>query len=227
MGSTKTIKCTKCHIVKPLSEFRFRKDKGYYRKQCKQCEWVAEKKRRLKNPNPVKGKALLQYYRIKARQNYYENKERCKENSRLWHERNPEYSANYSKEYSKNNKSKNREYAREYYKTIRKNDFNWIFAVRIRDRIRRALKVQRTYKNNTTCELIGCSWIELREYLESLFTEGMTWSNHSLKGWHIDHIKPCVSFDLRDLVQQKQCFHYTNLQPLWAIDNQRKGAKVG
>jgi len=52
----------------------------------------------------------------------------------------------------------------------------------------------------------------------------MTWSNYG-KGWHIDHIKPCASFDLSNPEQQKICFHYTNLQPLWAIDNIKKGAK--
>ena len=53
----------------------------------------------------------------------------------------------------------------------------------------------------------------------------MTWDNWQHDGWHIDHIRPCASFDLADLEQQRQCFHYTNLQPLWAADNIRKGAK--
>jgi hypothetical protein len=47
----------------------------------------------------------------------------------------------------------------------------------------------------------------------------MSWDNWSLKGWHIDHIRPISSFDLSDPAQQKECFHYSNLQPLWAIDN--------
>lgn len=54
----------------------------------------------------------------------------------------------------------------------------------------------------------------------------MTWANYGKSGWHIDHIKPCASFDLSDPDQQKACFHYSNLQPLWAFDNLSKGAKL-
>jgi hypothetical protein len=60
--------------------------------------------------------------------------------------------------------------------------------------------------------------------MESLFLEGMSWDNYGK--WHIDHIRPCSSFDLSDTEQQKICFNYKNLQPLWAEDNLRKGAKV-
>ena len=67
---------------------------------------------------------------------------------------------------------------------------------------------------------------ELKIYLESLFQEGMTWDNYNFYGWHIDHIIPIASFDLSDPEQQKKCFHYTNLQPLWASDNLQKGVKL-
>ena len=78
-------------------------------------------------------------------------------------------------------------------------------------------------KHGNTMELTGCSKDDLYSHLESKFTEGMNWDNYGK--WHIDHIKPCVSFDLTDTEEQKKCFHWTNLQPLWAIDNMRKGAK--
>ncbi len=73
-----------------------------------------------------------------------------------------------------------------------------------------------------TMELTGCSAEYLKKYLETKFKKGMTWENHGRKGWHIDHIKPCASFDLSNLRQQKKCFHYKNLQPLWAEENLRK-----
>ncbi len=69
--------------------------------------------------------------------------------------------------------------------------------------------------------LVGCSTEELKIYLEKQFTDGMSWNNYG--EWHIDHIRPCASFDLSDLSQQIECFHYTNLRPLWAEDNKSKG----
>ena len=62
-------------------------------------------------------------------------------------------------------------------------------------------------------------------YLKTKFKEGMTIKNYG--EWHVDHIKPCASFDLTDAKQQMLCFHYTNLQPLWAKENLQKGKKYG
>jgi len=75
-------------------------------------------------------------------------------------------------------------------------------------------------------ELIGCSVEVLWSHIESQFTTGMTKENYGVHGWHIDHIIPCDSFDFSDPEQQKQCFHYTNLQPLWAKDNIAKSNKI-
>ncbi len=80
-------------------------------------------------------------------------------------------------------------------------------------------------KSNSTKNLLGCTIKELREHLEEQFKDGMTWNNYGVKGWHIDHIKPCIQFDLIKEEEQEKCFHYTNLQPLWAKDNLRKGGK--
>ena len=83
-------------------------------------------------------------------------------------------------------------------------------------------------KQNSPIELIGCTMDYLKKYISNKFTEGMTWKNHGSgkDKWHIDHIKPCASFNLIDIQQQKECFHYSNLQPLWEPDNLRKGAKI-
>ena len=91
---------------------------------------------------------------------------------------------------------------------------------RLRARMHQALQAQNSYKNSKARELIGCSYQELKQHLQSLFVEGMSWDNFG--EWHIDHIRPCASFDLTDPEQQKECFHYTNLQPLWAADNLAK-----
>lgn len=78
-------------------------------------------------------------------------------------------------------------------------------------------------KSESTIKLIGCSIKNLKVHLEKKFTPGMNWSNYGK--WHIDHIKPCASFDLSNLEEQHKCFHYTNLQPMWASDNLKKGSK--
>jgi hypothetical protein len=62
----------------------------------------------------------------------------------------------------------------------------------------------------------------LIKHLESHFTEGMNWDNYGVYGWHMDHIIPCAAFDLTKPEDQSKCFHYTNLQPLWAKDNLSK-----
>jgi hypothetical protein len=101
--------------------------------------------------------------------------------------------------------------------------------IKIRDnlslRMRLALKEQNLTKKNTTSELVGCSIKFLKNYLENKFKPGMTWQNHGRFGWHIDHIKPCSKFNLSDPTQQKKCFHYSNLQPLWAKENIQKSNK--
>jgi hypothetical protein len=93
----------------------------------------------------------------------------------------------------------------------------------LRSRINHAVK--RDSKSASTLELVGCTIEFLRDYLESKFTLEMTWDNYG-SYWHIDHIRPCASFNMADPEQQKICFHYTNLQPLEATENIRKGARL-
>ena len=93
----------------------------------------------------------------------------------------------------------------------------------IRTRIRVVLKNKK--KSAHSLDLIGCSAIKLKEYLESKFLPGMSWENYGFYGWHIDHIRPCSSFNMLDPEEQRKCFHYSNLQPLWANDNRSKSDK--
>ena len=89
-------------------------------------------------------------------------------------------------------------------------------------RLLSALKHGNAGKSNPTIKLLGCSVNELKQYLERQFQPGMTWDNHTINGWHIDHIQPCSVFDFTDPEQQRICFNYNNLQPLWAKDNLSK-----
>jgi len=79
------------------------------------------------------------------------------------------------------------------------------------------------WKCGKTVELLGCNSKQLRQHIEIRFVEGMTWDNQGQ--WHIDHIKPCSLFDFSKVEEQRKCFHYSNLQPLWAKDNIRKSNK--
>jgi len=112
---------------------------------------------------------------------------------------------------------------RAYYKKRRRENPAFNIMCRLRCRLWHALKAQGVRKTTSTMKLCGCSLDYLKKYLEKQFVDGMTWENRGK--WHIDHIRPCCSFDLTDPEQQKQCFHYSNLQPLWARDNMIKGAK--
>lgn len=77
-------------------------------------------------------------------------------------------------------------------------------------------------KGGSVIKALGCTPEQLRFHMESKFQPGMTWENHGVKGWHVDHVKPLASFDLTDPAQFAEACHYTNLQPLWAADNIRK-----
>lgn len=76
--------------------------------------------------------------------------------------------------------------------------------------------------SSRTMRLLGCDLVFLKNHLQSRFTEDMTWLNYGK--WEIDHIKPCTAFNLMDESQQNECFHWSNLQPLWKVDNIIKGA---
>ena len=90
-----------------------------------------------------------------------------------------------------------------------------------------ALKRQGVRKTNRTIKLLGTDKNTAIKHIESLWTEGMSWKNHGLgwDKWHIDHIKPCAEFNLKNINEQFECCYYKNLQPLWQKDNFDKGSK--
>ena len=98
-------------------------------------------------------------------------------------------------------------------------DFNYRLRKRLKCRFKMALN--KNYRSGMAINLLGCTIQEARNHIEKQFIDGMSWENYGK--WHIDHIKPCASFDLTKENDQRKCFHYTNLQPLWAKDNLVKG----
>ncbi len=133
-----------------------------------------------------------------------------------------------NREEKRRNPQKRRpEYNRRYVKNRRQRDLDFKLRSVLSNRMTAALRRAGTEKSLKTIELVGCSIQELWAHLERLFLPGMSRANYG-RGrdkWNIDHIRPVSSFQLDDLDQQRACFHFTNLQPLWQPDNMRKGAK--
>jgi hypothetical protein len=102
-----------------------------------------------------------------------------------------------------------------------KTDVNYKLLNTLRKQVLRAI-INKTEK---TIELTGADIETVRKHIESLFKSDMSWKNYGTK-WEIDHIKPCKLFDLSDIKQQKECFNYKNLQPLYVAENRRKGATM-
>lgn len=111
-------------------------------------------------------------------------------------------------------------YHNAYHKERRKTDPAFRVLSILRNRVNHALNGRA--KTARTVQLIGCSVEELMEHIERQFTPGMSWAN--LGEWEVDHRAPCASFDLLDPEQQKRCFHWSNLQPLWKVHNRAKGS---
>lgn len=105
----------------------------------------------------------------------------------------------------------------------RKTDITYRLSERIRGRIKDLLGRDRP---EAISKVLGCTALELTIHLEKQFSPGMSWDNYGFYGWHIDHILPLSSFNLKDIEQYRKACHHTNLQPMWAVDNLRKGAKV-
>jgi hypothetical protein len=120
---------------------------------------------------------------------------------------------------------KYKKYNREYVKKRKQNDYNFYLKTKLNKRMWFLIKKSNGVKSLKLIELLGCTIEFFKNYIEAQFKEGMTWGNYGKKGWHIDHIIPVCNFNLTKEEEQKKCFHYTNLQPLWWFDNLKKGSK--
>ena len=198
--------CNVCKETKSFSEYYLRKGVPNY--CCKSCHKTKCKEYSQKNKEKI-------HERIKNWQK--SNSEKVKVIKQRWIDKNPTYHKEYrddyylkNPQYNKNHYWKNPEYYREvskkfrkenpkynqnYIKSKLKTDVNFRLAYNMRHRIIHAIKRSNTTKNTKTTRLLGCSVLELKIYVESLFLPTMTWENYG-KLWHIDHIIPCSSFDL-------------------------------
>jgi len=170
---------------------------------------------------------IKQYAKAKARQQTLVGKKSHQQANRRWRQKRSEEQKEIDTvrtqqwKQSERGRRRKREYDRERYSLNRdKPEFRLPF--NLRSRLYQAVRNQQ--KSGSAVRDLGCSIEELKQHLESQFQEGMTWENYGQ--WHIDHIKPLASFDLSNREQFLQACHYTNLQPLWAEDNLRKGCNA-
>ena len=129
-----------------------------------------------------------------------------------------------SKAYGKRSEAKAKRRKRE--RRRRQEDKQYRIKQNLRRRIRIAMYKVHTKKSTFTLDLLGCTLTQFKQHLQSLFQPGMTWDNYGridgIRCWELDHIRPCASFDLTKTKQQKECFHFSNIQPLWHDENLEK-----
>ena len=191
--------CTKCNDEKPLCEFYYRSDRNVYETQCKEC------------------------CKTQAKTYFENNKPEISLRARKYRESNHENILKQKSEYRQNNRALLSKKQSEYTKKRLETDDYFRLKLNLRSRINMAIKNASAVKSGPTFELLGCTPDEVRIFLEAEWEPGMSWDNYG--EWHVDHMKPCSKFNLEDPEEQKKCFHWTNLQPLWALDNLRKGDK--
>lgn len=207
--------CTKCEEKKNISEF-YKANKNGYRGDCKQC--VINKC--VKNAKKPHRKEYEKKYYILNKEKYLENKNRRRKE-------NPGLNALEQRQWRQKNLEKARKIDREWAKKRAEIDPNFKLRTRVRNRVRTAL-LRKNISTSTAKgfkELIGCDVQELKIHLEKLFKLGMSWDNYGK--WHIDHIKPLSLFDLTKEEELKKACNFSNLQPLWAEENIKKGNKYG
>lgn len=173
------------------------------------CEFIKDKTKK-DGLRPNCKVCNRKYFRIKRE----ENPEMMSIKLKQFYQKNPHKRTEYRKNYKKRKQEQRKE--------RRKIDPIFVIVNKMRARLYKYLTKLRITKKNRTFDIIGCSPTELKKHIEKQFTNGMTWENRNK--WHIDHIIP-----LSSAKSQEELFnlcHYTNLQPLWAEDNIKKGNKI-
>ncbi len=239
--------CTVCEETKEIQKFR------KHHKKCKECtkversEYIKNNREKVletyknyneKNREKINEKARERNKRpedIERRKEYYEkNKEKINKSSLEWGRKNKDKVNKARQEYRDNNREKvneiarrgakkNRPKIREYRRKKYQTDPEYRLQVNLRGRFS-VRNLQGGKKSDKTMNIIGCSIKELMDHLELQFEDGMTWDNYRFEVWHVDHKVPLIFFDLTKPKEQRMCFNYRNLQPLWSKKNLSKNA---
>lgn len=189
--------CSKCNILKILPEFyKDSHSKDGLSSICRECKKIINRNYRKSNVDTYK----------KQQKKYREsNSEKEKLRVKIWYLKNKKHRSKYTTQYEKIRKETDPKF--KILRNSRVRLYNFLFKKHLT-------------KPKKTIQLIGCEMNVLKNHLESLFTENMSWDNYGKNGWHIDHIIPLSSANSEEEII-KLC-HYTNLQPLWGEDNLKK-----
>ena len=195
-------------------------------KNCGKCKKLKDDSEFSKSSRSPSG--LRSYCKLCSKKLYQLNKEKVLQGHKEYYEKNKESITLWRKQWREENKDMLREKSKIKYNKYKNENKNFHLLCNLRSRLNSALKIKNVNKAVKTIELLGCSIDEYKLYLESLWVKGMSWDNYGIgkNKWQVDHIIPCSFFDLTKEEEQKKCFHYTNLMPLWFSDNEEKGIKV-
>ena len=180
-----------------------------------------------KNKDNFKQSHQKHYAKIKGVRKYLDRNAAA---GRRYYKKNKGIISANARQYYQSNKLQLNAYNKQYRKDRAAKDPQFKLRLAVRSRISTEFKKHKIKSigrnTNRLLSLIGCSFDVMLNHIEQQWVEGMSWDNHGIRGWHVDHIKPCASFDLTCPEQLAQCFHYTNMQPLWWRDNLKKGSKT-
>jgi hypothetical protein len=232
--------CKQCGIEKSINEFHLSKvNRGGHKLICAKCynwnhrpqkfkEFVIEKQKLAEKglkrcPRCKEIKEIIEYAFSKQKKDGLRSYcKSCEQQINLEKSRTPKFIIK-QHEYMATPQYLQRLKDR-YHKKMDTNE-NFKTGLYLRNELNVALKNQGVIKNTQFNIQIGCTIDELNRYLETQFIGGMTWENHNRHGWHIDHIIPVNAFNFKDPVQQRACFYFKNLRPMWGRLNIQKGDK--
>ena len=215
--------CRTCKIEKPLAHYnKNKRQKDGHAKVCRECDKEYNKqlyrKKHPRESTPDGYKHCSRCKELKILAEFNRRKEvnvqpHCKECNNViyktWREQGS--GKQWERDYAKKRKDQDPLYK-----------LRFLLRLRLLDALKRSVRGGSVSKKHSALDLIGCSIEELKQYLESKFVAHMGWHNHGTE-WEIDHIVPCTWFDLRNPEEQKRCFHYTNLQPLFRTTREVEG----
>lgn len=226
--------CSKCKVEKELniSNFSIRiKNTDGYNGQCRPCVIERVKQTKAKKAEHYKAKrkaykeANKEKLSLQNKEYEQKNKEKISKRKREFRLANLDASKARRHEYTSRPETKQK--AREYRSRRYHTDINFKLKALLRLRNFNFIKSSKGIKSGSAVADLGCSIPEFKAYIESKFEPWMTWDNHGVyntkkRTWHLDHIIPLCKFDLSIREQFLKASHYTNIQPLGALENYKK-----